>query len=147
MQPYVTVWDGKFIQTMEQSAALAAAQAGTVQVWDGPRGYLPGWKMAESSDFPLAPVTLPAPTLTALTPDTAEQDVDPIEFVLSGTDFNNDTIVVIDGTDVPSVLVGPTELRATMNRLVAHDAQVHVRDALDRVSATLEFIITPAPGE
>lgn len=55
MQPNVTVWDGEWIRGMTAEDALVAQAAGTVQIFDGPNGYVPGFMMAYPQEFPLAP--------------------------------------------------------------------------------------------
>lgn len=64
-QPNVTVWDGLWIRSMESSAAIVARDAGLVQIFDGPRGYDPGFMMAYPQDFPLVAPTPTAPELEA----------------------------------------------------------------------------------
>lgn len=137
----VTVWDGIKLFFMAEADAITAALAGTVQVWDGPRGYRPGYYMAEASEFPLA--ATPAPTLTLLTPDFAVQNTGDATVRLTGTGFTTDSEVRLDGVSVSSVYISATAIDV----LIPTDEGVGlvgvlVRDAYQRETVELDFAVS-----
>lgn len=143
-QPYVSVWDGKFIQSREYNQAVTDALAGLVQIFDGPRGWMPGWQMADSRDFPLA--ATPAPTLTSIAPTGAEQDTGNVTVTLTGTNFNEDDQVEVAGVATGSIYVNSTTITVVVSTAGAPRViPILVTDAYDRDTVTRNFTTTATP--
>jgi hypothetical protein len=143
-QPYVSVWDGKFIQFREYNQAVTDALAGLVQIFAGPRGWLPGWQMADSREFPLA--ATPAPTLASIAPTGAEQNTGNVTVTLTGTNFNESDQVYVDGVATPSVVVNATTATVVVSTAGAPRAiPIKVADAYNRETAVRNFTTTATP--
>lgn len=74
-----TVWDGKFLQFMNLNTAVIARDQGLVQIFKGPEGYDPGFRMKDGSEFPFTPAAPPlvAPVVASvIAPVIIDEDED-----------------------------------------------------------------------
>lgn len=143
-QPYVTVWDGKFLQFRERSQAITDALAGLVQIFTGPTGYQPGFFMADPHNFPL-PAT-PSPTLTSIAPSSGEINSGTKALTLTGTNFTDADVVKANGVVIPHSYVNPTTITATLPASAsAGTVPILVEDPYGRQSVARNFTWNALP--
>ncbi len=63
---------------------------------------------------PAAPDPNPEPVLTNVTPRSTQVNSGPVQLTLTGTDFSTDSVVRLNGADIPTTFVSANELLATI---------------------------------
>jgi len=145
----VVTWDGTDVVTTMAStgsleftataAMLAAPAVVDVQIRN-PNGQV------SISDTPFTISAIAnAPTLTSVTPNTADKAamVD-LTVTVAGTNLMKGSVAAVDGGDRTTTWVSETEMSFYLNieGLLAGDHPVHVRHPDDRVTAPLPFTVT-----
>lgn len=94
--------------------------------------------------------TAEAPTVSALTPDTAVAgDSNDIQLVVTGTGFNEFSKIVFNGVDEPTTLLSDTQVRTIVKPsifTVAADVPVAVRNG-SQTSSNLTFSFTETAAQ
>jgi len=125
-----------------QIAVDASGQAGDVNL-----GYIFENPPAVTTlRYAAAPVTAPAPAITALTPNTAPANAD-VTVAVTGTDFDPATVKVLVGTT--ELTPEPTPTATDLSVLVpaaeiaaAGTVQISVKNGDGQQSAGLDFTVT-----
>jgi len=125
-----------------QTAVDASGQAGNINL-----GYIFENPPATTTlRYAAAPVTAPAPAITALTPNTAPANAD-ITVAVTGTDFDPATVKVLVGTTELTPVPTPTAtdlsvLVPAADIATAGTVQISVKNGDGQQSGTLDFTVT-----
>lgn len=131
---------------IELGAALAPNDSPPLAEGEAPQSYLDFLADVADPGPPEPPPELIAPTLTALTPSTAEVGGTDIVMVATGTGFTAASVIVFNGGDEPTDFLSDTEVSTTVKPSLASGpgaVPVTVRDA-GGASAALDFTFTEA---
>lgn len=132
---------------VDTEASLAPNETPPSPIGDPAQSYL-DW-IASLNEAPVPPEPVPAPTISALDPNTAESGaVDDITMVVTGTGFTASSVITFAGLDEPTTLISATEVSTGVKPslfVVPDTCAVAVRDA-GGTSNSLDFTFT-APVE